>query len=697
MKAIFKRELKSFFYSPIGYIFAGVFIVLCSFFFINGALMYQSANLNIIFSNINVVYLFLVSILTMGLFSSERSRKTDQLLLTSPVSVYEIVAGKFLAALGVFGVTLLLSLVYPIILSMFGNPSISEMIGSYIGFILLWSAFIAIGTFISATTESQTIAAVITFGVLLLVYYMNSLVTGFSNETIKSVVLWFSLMDRYKDFQTGILDIEGVIYYLSFVFSFCFLTAQLIRRRQYSDTKLRTGNLIVTIATIAAVILVNCIVSTIGSKAPLKIDLTHDNVYKYSEQTKEVLDNLEGDVNIYALYPDDTDGTYVNTLREYLERYEKMNSKITVSYKDPYEDPAFVRQYGSDITVGSVIVEQGDRFRVIAFESLFSQSSLDGSTSIDAEKQITSAIRYVSGMSEGVNAYFIKGHNEHAGADSALASAFENEGYVVGEITIATDGIPEDADLLISLAPAADFSAEERDALDTYLLGGGKAAFAFTSGTEPMERLYAYLGEWGIIANNDFVVESDGSMAFKTQTGVPVPAPAMQDHTITEKLLTGDIALITPAACSFTINDNNPQYAKITPLLKTSEASWGVTDLSGSMDKKEGDLTGPLTIAALAEKTDSSGKIFVIGSVQAIEWQGILDNSSYSNGDFILNAFSYMTDKGDALNIRAKEISTQSLTMSEQQFNTSVIFVQYIMPLLVLAIGLLVWLKRRYL
>ncbi len=697
MKAIFSRELKSFFYSPIGYIFTGVFIVLCSFFFVSGALMYQSANLNVVFSNINVVYLFLVSILTMGLFSSERSRKTDQLLLTCPVRVSDIVAGKYLAALGVFGVTLALSLVYPIILSIFGNPSISEMIGSYIGFILLWSAFIAIGMFISATTESQTIAAVITFGILLIVYYMNTLVSGFSNETVKSIVLWFSLMDRYKDFQAGMLDIEGVIYYLSFVLSFCFLTAQLIRRRQHSDTKLRTNNLVVTAATIAAVILVNGIVSTIAAKAPLKIDLTHDRIYEYSEQTKEVVKNLDEDITIYSLYPDDASDTYANTLWEYLDRYKKMSDKITVSNKDPYKDPSFVRQYAENIPVGSVIVEQGNRFRIVQFENLYTQSSINSSLSIDAERQLTSAIRYVSGMSEPVNVYFIRGHNEHAGADSALASAFENEGYIVGETTIGTEGIPADADLLVSLAPAADFSAEDRDALDSYLQGGGAAVFAFTSGTEPMDRLYSYLGEWGILSNNDFVVEADSSMAFKTQVGVPVPAPRMQEHTITEKLLSSDVALITPAACSFTINNNNPQYATVTPLLKTSKSSWGVTDLSGTTEKKAGDPEGPLTIAALSEKGGASGKIFVIGSVQAIEWQGILTNSSYSNGDFFLNAFSYMTDKGDALNIRAKKISTESLTMSEQQYNFSVTFVQYIMPLLILAVGLLVWLKRRYL
>ena len=700
MKAIFKREWRSYFYSPIGYIFAGVFIALCSFFFVNGALMYQSADLNIVFSNINVIYLFLVSILTMGLFSTERSRRTDQLLLTSPVSVSKIVIGKYFAAMGVFGITLLLSLIYPFILRMFGNPSTSEMLGAYIGFILLWGAFIAIGLFISALTESQMIAAIVTFGVLLIVFYMNALSANIGSETVKNIVRWFSLMDRYSEFQSGILNVVNVVYYLSFVFVFIFLTIQVIRRRQYSDAKFRANNLIVTAAGIAAVILVNAIVSTVAAKLPMKIDMTHDSVYEYSEQTREVLDSLTDEVDIYALYPDGAENTLVTTIREYLDQYKQMSSKINVTYKDPYEDPSFARKYGDDVSVGSVVVQQGERFRVIPLEKIYNQSRYTGSTSIDAEKQLTSAIRYVSGLGQEVKAYFIKGHNEFGGSSSQLASEFENEGYSVGEVTIATEGIPEDADLLVSLAPSADFSAEERDALDAYLLKGGKAAFVFTAGTQPMERLSGYLAEWGITVNSDFAVEGDGSRAFRMSgSGVPIPAPELQKHTITEKLMNGDVEFIAPASCSFTENSTNPQYATVTALLKTSKNSWGITDpTSGTLEKKDGDISGPLTLAAISEKTDETGgKIFVLGSVQAIEMQGLLNNSSYCNGDFVLNAFSYLTDKGDALNIRAKVISAESLSMSERQITVVGIILLYVIPILIVIAGLIIWLKRRYL
>lgn len=234
MKAIFNKEFKSYFASPIGYIFAGVFMILAAMFFLNGCIAYQTADISAIFSNINVVYLFLVSILTMRSFSEERNKKTDQLLLTAPCSISEIVLGKFLAAMSVLGVTVLVSLVFPIVLMMFGNPPVSEIIGSYLGFVLLWGSFIAIGIFISALTESQMIAAVFTFGVLLLVYFLDGIVSGISNKTLASVLSWFSLMKRYNEFQNGILNLVNVVYYLSFIFSFLFLTVQVIEKRRYN-------------------------------------------------------------------------------------------------------------------------------------------------------------------------------------------------------------------------------------------------------------------------------------------------------------------------------------------------------------------------------------------------------------------------------------------------------------------------------
>lgn len=696
MKAILMKEWKSYFQSPIGYIFAGIFLALSAIFFVSGSLAYQSADLKSIFANINVVYLFLVSILTMGLFSLERSRRTDQLLLTAPVSVTQVVLGKYFAALAAFGVTLVISLIFPVILCIFGNPSISEMIGSYIGFILLWGAFISIGLFISALTESQMIAAVITFGVLLLVYYVDWIAMNFSNATLQKVIQWFSLMSRYDEFQNGILNVVNIVYYLSFIGIFLFLTVQVICRRQYSDTKFRVNNAVVTAAVVAGVLLVNGIVTTLGSKLPMKVDMTQDKVYEFSAQTKEVMTELNEPVEVYALYPDSMSGELVSAIKEYLKQYQEMSSYLHVTYVDPYEDPAFARKYGQDAGVGTVIVQKGEKFKTIPLSQLYRQSQT-GTVSINMEKQVTSAIRYVAGTGQAVKAYMITGHNEYE--SQQLKSALTDEGYEVDSLNLAAAEIPEDASVLISMAPSVDFTAEERDALDAYLLKGGKAAFVFTAGNPAMERLGGYLQEWGITVNGDFAYEGDSSKAMRSNYGVPVPAPQMQKHTITEKLIDSDIPFAAPASCSFTLNENNLQHTYLTSLLKTSKNSWGITDLNRTgTEKAEGDISGPLTLAAISEKSDGSGgAVFVIGSLQAVETQGILDNASYSNGDMLLNSFSYLTDKSDALNIRAKIISAESLTMTEAQVKAISVVLQYVLPLLILLAGLVIWLRRRYL
>lgn len=234
MKAIFKKEFKSYFLSPIGYIFVGVFIILSAVFFLNGSLLYQSADIDVLFSNINVICVFLVSILTMRLLSEEKNKKTDQLLLCAPVSVTEIVVGKYLAAMAVFGVTMVISFVFPIILFIFGQPSVSEIVGSYIGFILLWGAFISIGVLISALTESQVIAAVFTFGVLLVIYLLDGIASGVSNTVVLTVIQWVSLLRRFGEFQNGILNITNIVYYLSFIFVMLLLTVRAIEKRRYA-------------------------------------------------------------------------------------------------------------------------------------------------------------------------------------------------------------------------------------------------------------------------------------------------------------------------------------------------------------------------------------------------------------------------------------------------------------------------------
>ncbi len=233
MVAIFKKEFRNFFRTPIAYVFLAPFIFLASIQFIAILTYSNQASVDYILNYVNVLCLFIVPVLTMQLLSEEKAKKTDQLLLTAPIKVWDVVLGKFLAAYSVFFIGCLVTLIYPIIFSNIGSPIISETIGQYIGFMLIWGTFIAVGLFISSCTESQVVSAILTFVALFFMYQVDSWSQSITNEWAKNIVEWFSVMSRYTDFQSGLLNLPNVVYYLSFIFVFLFLTKRNIETRRY--------------------------------------------------------------------------------------------------------------------------------------------------------------------------------------------------------------------------------------------------------------------------------------------------------------------------------------------------------------------------------------------------------------------------------------------------------------------------------
>ncbi len=233
MVAILKKEFKNYFKTPIAYVFLAPFIFLASMQFYAIMLYSTQASVDYILNYVNVLCLFIVPVLTMQLLSEEKAKKTDQLLITAPVNVWDIVLGKFFAAYGVFGVGCIITFIYPVIFSVIGSPIMSEVVGQYIGFMLIWGVFIAIGLFVSSCTESQVVSAILTFVLLFFVYQLDSWTASISNAVVKEIVSWFSVMSRYAEFQSGLLNLPNVIYYLSFIGVFLFLAKRNIETRRY--------------------------------------------------------------------------------------------------------------------------------------------------------------------------------------------------------------------------------------------------------------------------------------------------------------------------------------------------------------------------------------------------------------------------------------------------------------------------------
>ena len=188
MGVVFLRELRSYFQNLVGFIFMGFFLLVSGVFFVLANLIPGSPNFNGFLNTINFIFLIVVPVLTMRLLPEEARQKTDLLLITSPLSLTAIVLGKFFAALAIFFMTLIITIVYPVIIGLVGEPAVAQIIGGYIGFFLLGAAFISVGLFISSLTENQVIAAVVTFAVLLCLWLIDLLQQGLPGDQLSGVV-----------------------------------------------------------------------------------------------------------------------------------------------------------------------------------------------------------------------------------------------------------------------------------------------------------------------------------------------------------------------------------------------------------------------------------------------------------------------------------------------------------------------------
>lgn len=234
MFAIMKRDFRSYFNSPIAYVMIGLFMFIVSFFF-NDYLAYGSSDImSGVISNMSFILLFFVPIMTMRSMAEDKKNGTEVLLLTSPVRVTEIVIGKYLALMGVFLIMTLFTLIFPLILIIFGSPDLALIFSSYLGFILYGAVFVSVGLFASSLTENQIVAAVIGFVSMFTLYaikFLASFFTGF----LYDVFTWLSLNARYNDFMTGIIDLTSIVFMLSFAAVFIFLTVRVTERKRWSQ------------------------------------------------------------------------------------------------------------------------------------------------------------------------------------------------------------------------------------------------------------------------------------------------------------------------------------------------------------------------------------------------------------------------------------------------------------------------------
>ena len=234
MIAIAKRDFKSYFSSPIGYVCIAVVLAFFGFFFYQVLSSGSSSYISSVYSIMFTWCMMVIPIITMQTFSNERKNKTDQALITAPVSVTSIVMGKFLASFAVYALIIAGSLIPCVVIAFFGSPNWGLIFGNVIASLLYGAAMVSIGVFISSLTESQIIAAIGTFAIAIFLMIVDTVSSTVSSTVLTKIVTWISFNTRYATFTQGLFSVSNAIFFISVTAVFVFLTARKLESRRWS-------------------------------------------------------------------------------------------------------------------------------------------------------------------------------------------------------------------------------------------------------------------------------------------------------------------------------------------------------------------------------------------------------------------------------------------------------------------------------
>lgn len=701
MLAVYKRELKSFFRSFIGLLFIAVTLFFIGLYFTVYNMLNGYPYYSYVVSSVTFLFLVSVPILTMRILAEEKRSKTDQLILTAPVSVGGIVMGKYLALLTVFVIPTLVSCVYPLIMARYGTVPMGESYLSILAFFLFGATCIAIGLWISSLTESQVIAAVLGFAVLFLGYMMSSICSIISStgNLLTKLLGCFDMYTPFANLLEGTLNIGSIVYYVSISALVLFLTVQSIQKRRYSVSVKNLSLGAYSTGMIAVVLAIVVVANVAIGEMPSSwtaIDLTSEKLYSLTDQTREYVQNMQEDVTIYAIVNESSQDT---TLGQTLQRYDDLSDHITVEYVDPNVNPRFYTQYtDASITLNSLIVVSDKRNKVINYNTIY-ESSYDyntGSsttTGYDGEGQITSALDYV--LSDDMpKAYMTEGHGETS-FTSTFTSALSKENVEYETINLMNyDAIPEDAACLMINGATSDLSADDADKVIAYLDKGGKVILSLGYTEVEMPNLDKLLAYMGMSAVDGMIVEDNTDNYYR----VPYYLLPTQSASTYTAGIYGNYYVFAPFAHGIVIENEEAEGMAYDTFLSTSDKAFSKISLTNmeNYTKEEGDIDGPFGIGVEAVKTleDGEATMVVYGTEQLFTDDA---NSMVSGANQMLftNTISGFVDHEVSISIPVKSYEVSTLTVNQTEAIFIGLITTIILPVGCLVAGFIIWFRRR--
>ena len=711
MLAIFKREFKSLFWNITGWLFIGITLALFGLYFFVYNLSYGYPYISYSLSAIAFLFMVTVPILTMRVLAEEKHAKTDQLLLTAPISVGKIVLGKFLALALVYTICIGVICVAPLVLMIFGEVPLAETYVGILGFWLYGLATIAIGTFVSSLTESQVISAVVSFGLIFVGYMMSSIcsVISSSGNLLTKILGCYDLYTPLDDFFNGTLSVTGIVYYLSVIALALFLTEQMIQKRRWTISRNMISTSVFSTGMIAIVVALTVVVNLIASALPetyTQIDATSQKLYSITKDTEKYLDTLKDDVTLYVMVNKNSKDDNVDRT---LQKYASASKHVKVKYVDPNVSPTFASKYtDSDVTSNSIIVVCGDRSKVIDYNSDIYEYSYDSSynysvTGYDCEGQVTAAIQYVTSEST-TNVYELTGHDEST-LSGDFSEVFQKRFMNVGSLSLLTvDAIPEDCQALFITAPQSDLSEDDLSKLSQYLGNGGKIYLSIDySKWNDLTNFKKLLSDNSIETTESLLAETDRSYYYQS----PFYLLPNVENTEVSSSVAGMTQVFVPYSVGLTYmgeDDSNVTSFMTTSDTTIAKAAANIAAVQSQADAaniasaQDGDTQGQYSLGIMVTN-ENGGELCVLGSAMMCTDSAnqIVSghNATLFNG--IVNAL-VTTDDGNSDNavvIAAKDYTVSNLTVSANAMLVYGILWGIFMPIALIIIGIIVWARRR--
>ena len=453
---------------------------------------------------------------------------------------------------------------------------------------------------------------------------------------------------------------------------------------------------------IAIVVVLNLVIQELPSSFR-EIDLSSEKLYTIGDQTKELLDDLDKDVDLYYIAQDGTESTDIQRL---LERYEERSEHIKVEQKDPAVYPTFTQQYTSDsVSNNSIIVVCGDKSRVVNYSDMYEtsinyQTYTQETTAFDGEGQLTSAINYVISDDMPV-LYTLEGHNE-ASMGTAMTETIQKANIEIQSLNLLTqDSVPEDASCLFIFAPSTDLSEDEANKIIEYLENGGKALIISNYTDEEMPNFESVLENYGVRPVDGIVMEGD--TAHYISQNPYYLLPNIESNDVTSGLSSQSRYVLMPLAQGIETLDNIRDSLDIQSILTTSDSAYSKTDLENmqTMEKESSDIDGPFDLGvSITEDVGDDAQTQIVYFASSSIFDDTIDSYvSGTNYELLSSSLSWLCqseeDNTNTISIPSKSLDTSMLTISAADVNFWSIFVTAVIPVCILLIGFGIWMKRR--